>query len=176
MTYFLILIGALLRVVPHAANFAPIGALALFGGVYLSKKQALIIPLAAMIVSDFFIGFDSLHSRLTIYSVFLMIGLIGLLIRNHKNIFTVEGGAITGSILFFLITNLPFVHTPSLYPQTLDGTIQSYINGLPFFRNTLLSDMLYTAVFFGAYEVAVAYKNNRNFLKLEKVESLKSKV
>ncbi|HYC79884.1 MAG TPA: DUF6580 family putative transport protein, partial [Candidatus Binatia bacterium] len=38
MAYFLILLGAVLRVVPHPGNFAPIAAMALFGGTYLNKK------------------------------------------------------------------------------------------------------------------------------------------
>ena len=52
----LILIGAVLRIIPHLPNFVPIGALSLFGGVYFSRKIALILPLAAMILSDIFIG------------------------------------------------------------------------------------------------------------------------
>src|SRR3989344_1938629 len=100
LAYFFILFGALLRVIPHAANFAPIGAIALFGGVYLKKQYALAVPLAAMIISDFFIGFDSLQSRLSVYGSFLLIGLIGLAIRNRKNVATVLGGTILGSILF----------------------------------------------------------------------------
>jgi hypothetical protein len=44
---------------PHAANFAPIGAIALFGGVYLNKRLALVVPMVAMLISDYFIGFDS---------------------------------------------------------------------------------------------------------------------
>src|SRR6185436_9836704 len=88
LAYFLILLGAVLRVLPHPANFTPIAATALFGAVYLKdKKQALLLPLAAMVISDLFIGFDSLQSRLVIYGSFFLIGLIGLWIRNHKNVF-----------------------------------------------------------------------------------------
>ena len=156
--YFLVLLGALLRVLPHPANFAPIGALALFGGVYLNRKAALVVPLAAMIVSDLFLGFDSWSARLTIYATFLAMTAVGLWVKNHKNVYTVAGASLLGSVLFFLVTNLPFVHASSLYPYTLDGTILSYINGLPFLKYTLLGDLFYTAVFFGTYELVKIFQ------------------
>lgn len=156
--YFFILLGAILRVVPHPGNFAPIAALALFGGAHLNKKYALLVPLAAMVVSDFFIGFDSLVSRAMVYGSFLAIGLIGLWLKNHRNIYAIVGASLASSIIFFLVTNLPFVHTASLYPYTLDGTITSYINALPFFKNTVLGDLFYTSVFFGAFELVALWK------------------
>ena len=158
MAYFFILLGAILRIIPHPGNFAPISAMALFGGTYLNKKAALLVPLAAMVVSDFFIGFDSLTSRLMVYGSFLAIGVIGIWLRNHKNVWTVIGASLFSSVIFYLVTNLPFVHAESLYPYTLDGTIYSYINALPFFRNTLLGDLFYTTVFFGAFELVAAWK------------------
>lgn len=155
--YFLILLGAVLRVLPHPANFAPIAALALFGSVYLPKKQALVLPFMAMVVSDFAIGFDSWTSRLSVYGSFLLIGLIGLWVRNHKNLGTVLGASFLGSLMFYLITNLVIIYPPLMYPHTLAGQIQSYTNGLPFFRNTLVGDLFFTVVFFGAYELVKHY-------------------
>lgn len=165
LAYFFIFLGALLRVIPHPANFVPIGAVALFGGVYLKKRYALFLPLAAMLISDIFIGFDSLQSRLLIYGSFLLIGLIGLWVRTHKNIFTIAGGSLLGSSLFFLITNLVFLYPAKMYPHTWAGQIASYTNALPFFRNTLLGDLFYVSILFGVYELtwsfASKYKRER---------------
>ena len=158
MVYFFILFGALLRVMPHTANFAPIGAIALFGGVYLNKKVALILPIIAMIVSDFFIGFDSLQSRLVIYGSFLLIGLVGLAIRNHKNIYTVVGGSLVGSTLFYLITNCVLFYSTKMYPHTWAGQMASYANALPFFRSTLLGDLFYVGVLFGSFELVAVWQ------------------
>lgn len=158
MAYFFILFGALLRVIPHPANFAPIGAVALFGGVYLKNKwHALALPLAAMVISDVFIGFDDFISRIVVYGSFLLMGLIGLWIRNHKNVFTVAGGSVLGSTLFYLITNLVWLYSTKMYPHTWAGQIASYTNALPFFRNTLLGDLFYVGVLFGVYELVVNY-------------------
>lgn len=172
IAYFFILFGAVMRVIPHAANFTPIGAIALFGGTYLNKKYALLAPLAAMLVSDFFIGFDSLASRVIVYSSILLAGLIGLWLRNHKNVYTIAGASIASSVIFFLITNLPALYPMGLYPQTLEGTLASYTNALPFFRNSLMGDLFYTAVLFGAYELVMAWKAGR--LKLHAYSSKSS--
>jgi hypothetical protein len=158
LAYFLILLGAVLRVMPHPANFVPIAAVALFGAVFIKDKRiALALPLAAMIVSDVFIGFDTLQSRLVIYGCFFAIGLIGLWIRNHKNIFTVVGGSLVGSTLFYLVTNLVWLYPPKMYPHTIEGQILSYTNALPFYKYTLLGDLFYVALFFGLYELVKLY-------------------
>jgi hypothetical protein len=158
LAYFLILLGAVLRVLPHPDNFAPIAAIALFGAVYIKDKRiALALPLMAMIVSDIFIGFDSFQARLVIYGTFLLMGLIGLWIRNHKNVFTVVGGSILGSTIFYLITNLVWLYDTRMYPHTFDGQILSYTNALPFFRNTLAGDLFYVVLFFGLYELVAYY-------------------
>lgn len=147
---FMIIGGAALRVLPHEPNFAPIAAIALFGGVYLNKKYAIILPLAAMIISDFFLGFHD--TLLYVYGAFLLTGVMGLWLRKHKNVGTVFGTALTSSLLFFLITNFG-VWAQGMYARDLSGLMQSYIMGLPFLRNTLLGDLFYTGVFFGSYEM-----------------------
>lgn len=150
----LILMGVTMRLLPHLPNFTPIAAIALFGGVYLKRSYALFLPLAAMIISDSAIGLDSLTSRLTVYGSFLLIGLVGLVIRKSKNVATVIVGSIGGSVVFHLITNFAFFYTPTIYPHNMTGVISSYYNALPFFRNTLLGDLFYTGILFGVYELA----------------------
>ncbi len=157
MIYFLILAAAVLRVIPHAANFAPITAMALFGGTYLNKKFAVVIPLAAMVLSDVFIGFDSFESRLIVYGSFFLIGLVGMWVRNHKTLANIAGGTLASSVLFYLITNFAYFYPVGMYSHDLAGVIASYINALPFFRNTLLGDFFYVGVMFGAYEFVEKY-------------------
>ena len=157
----LIALGVVARIVPHEANFAPIAAMALFGGVYLRPKYSILIPLGALIVSDVALGFDSLASRLSVYGAFVLIGLIGLLIRRHKTITTVIGGTIAGSIVFYLVTNFVLLYPPVMYSHDLAGQLTSYYNALPFFRATLLGDLFYVGLLFGSYEL-IAYTARRN--------------
>ena len=154
IAYLLIGMAVVLRVMPHAPNFAPIAALALFGGVYLNRRFALLIPLAALFVSDFFIGFYSYKIMLSVYLSFGLIGLGGMWLRKHKRIGPVVGATLAGSTLFFLVTNFAVWAFGSLYPPTLGGLLASYTMALPFFKNTLFGDLFYTGVLFGSYELA----------------------
>jgi hypothetical protein len=49
----LLTLAALSRLLPHPDNFAPIGAIALFGGCYITNKRlAFILPIGVMLFSD----------------------------------------------------------------------------------------------------------------------------
>jgi len=154
MEYLLILFGVMLRFVPHPANFAPIAAIGLFSGCYLKKRYAFLLPLAAMLVSDYFIGFYSWKIMISVYLSFALVGLIGIWIKNHKSAYTVLGGTLTGSALFYLITNFAVWAFGSLYPRTWTGLLWCYAAAIPFFRNTILGDIFYVGVLFGTYEMA----------------------
>ena len=144
----IILLAIVARVIPHAPNFAPIGGLALFSGSHFKKKIALIIPLTAMFVSDIFLGF---HKTVPyVYVSFIIISLIGGLIKNNKWQ-SLALASLVSSVLFFLITNFGVWVSFNMYSKTIDGLIQSYAMGLPFFRNTILSDLFYSFSFFYGY-------------------------
>lgn len=155
----LILLAIGIRFLPHPANFTPLAAVALFSGVYLPRRYVLIVPVAAMIVSDFFIGFHNLV--LFTWGSFALVGLMGWWIKKHKSIWSVTGGAVTASLLFFLITNWAVMQFTPLYPASVTGLVASYTAGIPFFRNMLLGDLMYTGVLFGLYEAVAYYKVSR---------------
>ena len=148
------------RLLPHLPNFAPIAAMALFGGAYLNRKYAIVIPLVAMFLSDIFIGFYSPVVMTSVYGSFVLVGLLGMWLRKRKSPSSVLAAAIGSSILFFLITNFA-VWAAGAYARDLSGLVQSYIMGLPFLKNTLAGDLFYTASFFGGYELAVRIVNSR---------------
>ena len=163
LIFFLIGAGVLsviARLLPHPANFTPMAALALFAGVYASRvsKWYLLAPLAAMLVSDVFVGFYEWKTMAVVYGSFFAIGLIGLLVRMFKaRLQTVVLGTLLGSILFYLTTNLAVWLFSGMYAPTLDGLLLSYYMALPFFKFTLLGDLFYVGVFFGAYEFVLAF-------------------
>ncbi|MEK9169423.1 MAG: DUF6580 family putative transport protein [Patescibacteria group bacterium] len=144
----IILLAIFARLIPHAPNFAPIGGLALFSGSNFKNKIALLIPLVAMLISDIFLGF---HSTIPyVYVSFIIIALIGSLIKNNKWQ-SLLLASLTSSVLFFLITNFGVWASFNMYPKTINGLMQSYVMGLPFFRNTVLSDLFYSFSFFYGY-------------------------
>ncbi len=148
-----IAIGATFRLLPHAPNFTPIAAIALFGGVYLSKKLALVLPLIAMVISDIFIGVYDQKLMLFVYGSFILCVFIGFWLKNHKKLWTALGGSVAGATMFFFLTNFAVWAFSSWYTKDFSGLIQCYAMALPFFRNTLLGDLFYVAIFFGAYEL-----------------------
>lgn len=149
----LILAAAASRLIPHAPNFSPIAALAIFGGaIFSDRRLAFFVPLAAMFLSDLAIG---LHSRMwVVYGSFALIVCLGFRLRAgaHRDRWIM---AVTGSaVSFFVLTNLGEWATSGLYPRTWAGLMQCYVAAIPFFQNTLLSDILYSVVLFGALMLA----------------------
>lgn len=150
---FLIFIGAICRLLPHPPNFTPIAAIALFGGVYFSKKISLILPILVMTISDLFLGFYSWHLMVFVYLSFLICVFLGFKLKNHKKWPTVLGYSLLGSIIFYLLTNFAVWAFTGWYQKGFSGLIQCYFMALPFFKNTLLGGLFYTTLFFGVYEI-----------------------
>lgn len=155
----LTVLAALLRLVPHPPNFAPIGAVALFGGAKLRGWQAYVVPLLAMAVTDplrsLVEGGYPAYSwgTLVVYASFMISVLLGRsFLRSTSNPARIGAVTLAGSIQFFLLTNLAtWWSMPSLYARTVAGLSECYIAALPFFGRTVLADFFYTAVLFSAY-------------------------
>ncbi|HBU06656.1 MAG TPA: hypothetical protein DEB09_01070 [Candidatus Magasanikbacteria bacterium] len=156
----LIILGVATRFLPHPANFAPIGAIALFGALYLPKKYALIIPLLAMFISDIFIGFYSWQIMVAVYGSFILAGILGLTIRKNIKFASVLSITLLSSVLFFIITNFAVWAFGTMYIHNFTGLMQSYIMAIPFFKNSLLGDLFYVGVLVGGYE-AILFRRSR---------------
>ena len=149
-----VLIAAIFRIIPHPPNFTPIAAMALFGGAYFADKRlAFIVPLAAMLLSDLIIGF---HTGMpVVYFSFALMVLIGMRMSKNINPKSVAIGALSASILFFLVTNFAvWMMSTTLYSKDFSGLTACYVAAIPFFHNTLLGDLLFTSVLFGGFYLA----------------------
>ena len=155
MAVILIILGVSGRLLPHAYNFTPLISIALFAGVYLNKKQALIVLFSSLLISDFFLGFYDWKLLTAVYGSYFLIGLISLVIKNNKNTEMIFAGSIVAAFVFFLVTNLAVWQFSSWYAHNLAGLSECFILALPFFRNTLLGSIFYAAVLFGSYELAI---------------------
>jgi hypothetical protein len=161
MGLLLIIVGVAMRLLPHPANFAPISAIAMFGGTYLNKKYALLIPLGALFLSDLYIGFYNIKLMLSVYGSFLIVGLMGLWLKKHKKFRNVLAVSVASSVIFFLITNFAVWAFSSWYAKSWTGLMQCYTMALPFFRNTLFGDLFYVGVFFGSYELVINWASKK---------------
>jgi len=148
----MIFVVALLRVLPHPPNFTPIAAIALFGGAVLSnKKWAVGIPLLAMLVSDWIIGFHSLVPL--IYGSFIAIVLLGGYLSERRRLLPIALASSGAAVFFFVVSNFGVWTLGILYPRTLEGLLACYVAALPFFQNTLLGTLFYSALLFGGLHV-----------------------
>ncbi len=155
LAFVLILAASLSRMLPHPLNFTPLAAIALFGGVYFDKKFAIIVPLAALLISDYFIGFYG--SMYWVYGSFVLIGITGMMLKNRKSLAMIFAGTLSSSVLFFVITNFGVWFSGTMYTKTFEGLATCYVAAIPFFRNTLAGDVFYVAVLFGVYELALRF-------------------
>ncbi len=159
----IIIVSIIMRVLPHPANFIPIGALALISGVYIKSRWGIMLPVTVMMVSDLIVGMHNIV--LFTWGSFLVIGMIGWWIRKNKNIFRLVGGTLAGSIIFYLITNMAVWAFTPLYHKSLFGLMDSYYMAIPFFRNTAMGDLFYVGVFFGVFELVYFLALNKNKVK-----------
>ena len=167
--------AALTRLVPHPPNVAPMGAMALFCGWHYGRKNwlaALGVPLAALMVSDlilnnfvyhlggeggwtwFYVGAGWTYAAMALEVVW------GWLALRRFSATRLAGASVGASLVFFAVSNFGVWHTarlfePPMYPHTLAGLEECYVAGLPFLANGLLGDLVYSAVLFAAYLLAV---------------------
>jgi hypothetical protein len=150
----IVVAAAALRIVPHPMNFAPIGAIALFGGAYFSSKRAaFVVPLLSLVAGDIFVGFHPL--LLYVYASFLVSVVLGLWLRRTKSVSRIGAATVAGAVQFFLVTNFGlWASSIGSYPKTATGLAECYLAGLPLFWNTLAGDAFYVALLFGAMALA----------------------
>ena len=157
---FISVILALGRIIPHPPNFTPILATAIYTPYMVNDKWiAVLIPLSAMFIADIIIGFHPY--MLWVYGA---IGLSTLIsswsMRFNKKYIQLGVMAILSSILFFIITNFAVWAIWDYYPKTIDGLIICYIKAIPFFQNTLLGTIIYTAIITLTIQKGRKYANN----------------
>jgi hypothetical protein len=148
-----IAVAAVLRLVPHLPNFSPIDAMALFGGAYLGRRWiAFAAPLAALLLSDFVLGFY--HGMATVYATVALIVAIGWWVSSRRTPLRIAAAAVASSVTFFVITNFGMWLFSGFYPVTWAGLVACYAAAIPFFQNTIAGDFFYTALLFGGFRIA----------------------
>ena len=151
MNYLKISVGVVLalslsRFLPHPPNFTSLLALSFYVPIIFGKKfiPAIILSFA---ITDYIIGYHSL-THWTWGSV-VIIGLISQYFKN--SIYKRVGGALSGALIFFIITNFGFWISSGFYSYDLYGLFECYVAAIPFYKGTLLGTIFYTPIFIGFY-------------------------
>jgi hypothetical protein len=140
------------------ANFTAIGACALFAGFFFRQKAAaFLLPLAIMVISNLCLRKYNNYGQMAIVYVALLLPVaFGMLVRRRPRVWSVAAGALASSVTFYIIPNFAEWAFYDLYPHTASGLIEGYVAAIPFFRNTLASDALFSGLIFGTYWLAVS--------------------
>jgi hypothetical protein len=143
------------------SNFAPLAAIALCGAVYFPPKLKFTLPLIALFLSDVVLNVNygaPLLVPLMIcrYFALALVGWLGLVIAKNGSLKTLLPASLAGSTLFYIITNaFSWLSDPG-YANSFAGLVQALTVGLPqysatptwmFFRNSVVSDLVFTGLF-----------------------------
>lgn len=134
-------------------GFTPVGASLLFFGSRMPRKQFW-IPAVLLIGSDVYLNLFRYHMALTwdqavVWAWYAGACCIGLLLRGRVKPLFVGGAAVGSSVSFFLVSNFAVWFAGNIgYPKTLAGLDSCFAAAIPFFRNDLVSSLMFSAVFF----------------------------
>jgi len=143
------------------SNFVPLAAIALCSAAYFPRKYKFSVPLVTLFISDAVInlryGAPLLDPQILVrYVTLALVGCVGILLQNRASLKTLLPASIVGSTIFYAVTNaFSWLSDPG-YTKNFAGLVQSLTLGLPqysatpswmFFRNSLVSDLLFTLLF-----------------------------
>jgi hypothetical protein len=136
----------------HLPNFSALDALALFCGAYCNRRIAAVaLCLASVWIGDVLIThalfYEGFYWQ---YASYALIALLGATLASRVSFLNVTIASFSSAIIFFVISNFGVWFSGSLYPHSLDGLIACYIAAIPFFKHTLVSDLVFSGVLFGA--------------------------
>lgn len=152
------------RLMPHPSNLVPVGAASLFAGAYFgSTLFAFAVPLLSLWISDMILNnfiYQQYFPEFTLfydgfywqYLSFVAIVLIGILIKKHIKVSNIILASLSGSLLFFVVTNFGVWFSSNMYPHSLVGLGACYVAAIPFFVQTLIGDLVFCGVIFGIFE------------------------
>lgn len=171
--FIICIIAAATRLIPsEMVNFTAIGALAFMGGAMIQNKWLrYALPIGLLAITDVILN-TVIHSEYTggtffydgmlwVYIPFIISVALGRIILKEATAGKVLFAGIVSGIVFFLLSNFGVWMSGTLYPKTLGGLAEAYYMGLPFFRNTLIGNVVYGLAIYFAFTLAVKKTTNQ---------------
>jgi hypothetical protein len=139
-------------------------AIALCGAAFLPRRLAFGLPLVALFVSDLMLNFhySKTHADVSLvsyqmlarYGALALIAGLGWALRKSSKVPVMLGASVASSVIFYIVSNTGSWMTDPQYATTFAGWFQALTTGRPgfpstlwFYRHTLISDLLFTALF-----------------------------
>ncbi len=162
--FVILAVAVHIRFIALPFSFTPVVAALLYFGARMPRKQ-MWIPVALLAASDVYLtrvtyGYPVTADHLVTWAFYAAMVLFGSVLIKGFSPLRIGAAALTGSVSFFLISNFAVWMVWHLYPKTFSGLMTCYVAGLPFFRNAVASDLLFTAAFFAiGYLVSLRSSN-----------------
>jgi hypothetical protein len=160
---FLVGFDALARIIVHVPNFSPLLASALFAGTMLRiRPLALIVPVAALLLSDLVLGFDDWRIATVVCLSLVLPAVVGIVARRFRVSRMLVPAVLSCSLIFFATTNFAVWAFSGMYSADIAGLIKCYIAALPFLQYTVAGDLVWAAILFGgAWLVQTTFMRTR---------------
>ncbi len=155
----LIAVGIAGRLMPHIPNATPITALVFACSLYFGRRVSLLVPLSVMFLTDFIIGFYNPVIMLSVYGSFLLVILLSWWAQKNNSIIGIGYSVLASSVVFFIITNTTVWWFSPWYEKSFAGLLYCFELALPFLRNMMIGDLLYTPALLGCLYIAYNWGN-----------------
>lgn len=143
------------RLLPHAPDFTPVAASALFAASVLRVRTlSIVVPLAGMVLADAWLGFYDLRIMTTVYGTLALPACAAWLSRRWHRPVMIAPVLLSSALSFFLVTNFAVWAFSPMYAANAAGLLKCYIAALPFLQNTICGDLFWGIVLFGGYWLA----------------------
>jgi len=153
----LTVIGVLARLLPHPANFTTLGGSVIFSGSKIPRPVNYLLPLAVMFITDIFLGFH--RTMIFVYGSFAIgVWIAERFLRNKPSYSRIAVVCLANSTIFFVLTNFGVWLMTNLYPRTMVGLVECFTMAIPFWRGTVLGDLIFGVGFIAAYQYFASRK------------------
>lgn len=151
----LIALDVAARLLPHAPDFTPVAASALFAASVLRVRPlALFVPALGLLIGDAMLGFYNAPIMAAVYGALTLPACAAFLPQQLHRARVIAPLLVASSFIFFLVTNFAVWAFSPMYEANAAGLLKCYVAALPFLRNMLTGDLLWGLALFGGYWLA----------------------
>ena len=152
LPYVFVVLALGLRFATKPIAFTSVTAALLFFGARGSRKMVWlpwVLAVASDIALNRYYSYPITWDLGVTWAFYAAVLGAGMLLRNTANPLRIGGTALASSLSFFVISNFAvWASYRTLYAATWQGLVNCYVAAIPFYRNTLVADLVFTAVFF----------------------------
>lgn len=140
------------RLLPHAPDFTPVAATALFAASVLRLRAlSIVVPLAGMALADTVLGFYDPKVMLAVYAALVLPAVAACVSRRLRQPLMIVPVLLSSTLIFFAVTNFAVWAFSPMYAANLGGLIKCYVAALPFLQNMAVGDLFWGVVLFGGH-------------------------